>query len=150
MLKTIIENTPVSIYTLKALVIGYGRVGKAAVRILTDNRIYTAVTNRDEKTLASGGLVADITIPFRDFGNSVVGFDVIINTVPDLTLTKEILDNIAPDTLIIDLASLPGGVDFAYAKKRGITALHELGIPGKIAPKTASEYLFKIIKSNLY
>ena len=43
--------------------------------------------------------------------------------------------------MIIDLASYPGGVDFAYAEKCGIKAIHALSLPGKIAPKSAGEII---------
>jgi dipicolinate synthase subunit A len=44
-------------------------------------------------------------------------------------------------TLIIDLASKPGGTDFRYAEKRGIKALLAPSLPGIVAPKTAGQIL---------
>ena len=54
--------------------------------------------------------------------------------------------NTDTNTLIIDLASLPGGVDFDTAEKLGIYAVRALSLPGKCAPKTAGE----IIKTNVF
>ena len=39
--------------------------------------------------------------------------------------------------LILDLASQPGGTDFGCAKALGLTAIHALALPGKVAPVTA-------------
>ena len=48
-------------------------------------------------------------------------------------------------TLIIDLASKPGGTDFRYAEKRGIKALLAPGLPGIVAPKTAGQILANVL-----
>lgn len=53
---------------------------------------------------------------------------------------------IATNALIIDLASLPGGVDFESAKRMGIPTIHALSLPGKVAPKTSGE----IIKNTIF
>ncbi|MCX8046818.1 MAG: dipicolinate synthase subunit A, partial [Anoxybacillus gonensis] len=48
-------------------------------------------------------------------------------------------------TLIIDLASKPGGTDFRYAEKRGIQALLAPGLPGIVAPKTAGQIVANVL-----
>jgi dipicolinate synthase subunit A len=71
--------------------------------------------------------------------------DIIINTVPSKILDKNLLAIVRQDALLIDLASIPGGVDFEYAKERGLKIIHELGIPGKTAYKTAAVYMYDCI-----
>ena len=73
--------------------------------------------------------------------------DVIFNTIPSLVLNRENLSNINKDTLIIDLASKPGGVDFDCAKELGIKTIHALGLPAKTSPKTSSRILCRCICS---
>ena len=51
------------------------------------------------------------------------------------------LENMAKHTVIIDLASPPGGTDFALATEMGIKTIHALGLPGKVAPVTAGRIL---------
>ncbi len=46
-------------------------------------------------------------------------------------------------TLVIDLASKPGGTDFRYAEKRGVKALLAPGLPGIVAPKNGWANLSK-------
>ena len=50
------------------------------------------------------------------------------------------------DTLVIDIASLPGGVDFNEAKENNIKTLHLLGIPGLIAPESSAEIIYNVIE----
>jgi dipicolinate synthase subunit A len=47
--------------------------------------------------------------------------------------------------VIIDIASKPGGTDFRYAERRGMTAILAPSLPGLVAPKTAG----RIIASSL-
>jgi serine/threonine protein kinase len=54
------------------------------------------------------------------------------------------------DTVIIDLASAPGGVDFKVSEKLGIKAYLELALPSKVAPKSAASYLKQTIDSVIY
>ena len=44
-------------------------------------------------------------------------------------------------TPVIDLASLPGGVDDESAAALGVRVVHALSLPGKTAPVTAARYL---------
>ena len=53
-------------------------------------------------------------------------------------------------TLIIDLASKPGGTDFRYAEKRGIKAILTPGLPGIVAPKTAGQILANVLAELLH
>ena len=47
------------------------------------------------------------------------------------------LSKIHRDTLIIDLASKPGGVDFEAAKELGLHVVWALSLPGRVAPVSA-------------
>ena len=49
------------------------------------------------------------------------------------------IDALSPDVLVIDLASLPGGVDWDACTRRQIKAIRALGLPGKYSPETAAE-----------
>src|SRR3546814_7309297 len=45
------------------------------------------------------------------------------STIPLLIVSASVISKMPAHTLIIDLASKPGGTDFRYAEKRGIKAL---------------------------
>ena len=74
--------------------------------------------------------------------------DVIFNTIPSMVLDGERILNINQDTLIVDIASVPGGVDLEKAKDLNIKVIWALGLPGKVAPKTAAMILKYYYKYN--
>ena len=76
---------------------------------------------------------------------SISEFDLVINTVPAQVLGNEELKNVRDDTLILDVSSKPGGVDFETAKKLGKNVIWALSLPGKTAPITSG----KIIKETV-
>ncbi len=71
--------------------------------------------------------------------------DICINTIPHPIVTASVISKMPAHTLILDLASKPGGTDFRYAEKRGIKALLALGLPGIVAPKTAGQILANVL-----
>ena len=72
--------------------------------------------------------------------------DIIINTVPHMILTKERLENVKQECLLIDLASNPGGMDKKAIKDRNLKFVWALSLPGKVAPTTSAEF----IKDTIY
>ena len=67
--------------------------------------------------------------------------ELIYNTVPALVLTQTVLEHTPREAFIIDLASAPGGTDFAAARKLGLTAILAGNIPGRYFPETAGVLL---------
>jgi dipicolinate synthase subunit A len=86
-----------------------------------------------------------VPVDFSNFEKVISEMKFIFNTVPALVLDKEILSEVESEAVIIDLASAPGGTDFEVAGELGIKALLSLGLPGKVAPKTAGQILAKVI-----
>jgi dipicolinate synthase subunit A len=80
-------------------------------------------------------------IPFHQLSKSLREADVIFNTVPSMVLTAEMLENVSPEAVIIDIASAPGGTDFHAANRLMIKAVLAPGLPGRVAPKTAGRIL---------
>ena len=127
------------------LVVGFGRIGKILARILKALGALVTVSARsstDRAYIAALGY---------DFANTeklseIRGYNIVFNTVPKLIFDRELLQNTDCDTLLIDLASLPGGVDFDAASALRIDAQRALSLPGKCAPKTAGE----IIKTTVF
>ena len=50
------------------------------------------------------------------------------------------------ETLLIDLASNPGGIDKKAIKDRNLKFVWALSLPGKVAPTTSAEF----IKNTIY
>ena len=133
----------------KCLVTGFGRIGKILAHKLVLLGANVTVSARKPSDLAYVKALGYNALNTENL-RTVKRFDIAFNTIPRLIFDRELLMNIDTNTLIIDLASLPGGVDFDTAEKLGIYAVRALSLPGKCAPKTAGEIIkttvFDIIK----
>lgn len=121
------------------LVTGYGPVGQAlGTRLAALGAQVTAAARRPaQRALAeSAGLRS---APIAHLERLAPAFDTVVNTVPALVLTREVLAALRPGSLIVDLASKPGGTDFAAAARLGHRAIHALSLPAACAPETAGE-----------
>ncbi len=144
---TAIEESDKTLFGSKALVIGYGRCGKILSRTLNCIGADVTVTYRKQIDKAYIDAFGMKSINIDELLAYADSFDFIFNTAPALVIDKEILKKISKDSIILDLAQAPGGVDFSYAKKLNIKALYCPGIPGRTAPCTAAEILKDIVIS---
>ena len=136
-IKIAIEETPFSLHGSKCLVLGYGRVGKILARMLQGIGANVWVEARKYADLAMIEGHGYEPLSLNEVKNYIDEFDVIFNTDPSLILDETMLRGVRSDTLIIDLASKPGGVDFNAAKLMGIRVIWALSLPGKISPVTS-------------
>lgn len=144
---TAIEKSDKTLFGSKALVIGYGRCGKILSRTLSCIGADVSVTYRKQLDRAYIDAFGMKSIHIDELLAYASCFDFIFNTAPAPVIDREILKRISKDTIIIDLAQAPGGVDFSYAKKLNVKALYCPGIPGRTAPCTAAEILKDIVIS---
>lgn len=131
------NETSITIHNSKCLILGYGKVGKILSKSLSALGAKTYVTARKYADLALIEGHGYIPMSLNEAKNKLDKFDIIFNTVPALILESSDLLKISPDTLIIDLASKPGGVDFEKAKELGVKVIWALSLPGQVAPVTA-------------
>jgi dipicolinate synthase subunit A len=148
----IIANTDRSVKDMRTLILGGGRVGKSVAKLLHDNRSSVFVATIDHVEYAFASIFSDGVYFFDEFYRDLSGFDLIVNTVPALVLSEDELKKVKKDCFLLDLASLPGGIDFNAAKFFGLNAVHALGIPGKYAPHSAGmsvkESVFRILSKD--
>ncbi len=129
-----------------AIICGYGRIGRALSSLLTafGTKLSVAVRSREARLMAEfAGLDA---FPVNNMGDNLDNIDLIFNTVPSLVIDEKVLAKMNEGCRVIDLASSPGGVDFAAADRLEIKAESALGLPGKYAPYSAAE----LIKNAIY
>lgn len=146
---TAIKHTDFTIHGSKVVVLGFGRVGKSVASkfdALGANVKVGSIHDADIARISEMGMKAFFLDRLPEM---VRDTDILINTIPALVVKRAIIEQLPVQTLIIDLASKPGGVDFGYAKKRGIEAIHALSLPGIVAPKTAGNILSVVIKQIL-
>lgn len=121
------------------LVLGGGRVAEAIYTRLHLLGAYVTMAARapDQRARAlSAGCQA---APLTDLPRLLPGFDAVVNTIPALVLGKERLARLPKGALILDLASMPGGVDFTAAHELNLRTIHALSLPARCAPQTAGE-----------
>lgn len=132
-----IAETPITLHGSKCLVTGYGRIGKILSKMLCGLGAHVSVEARKYADLAMIEGHGCNAMSLKELGHHVHEFDIIFNTIPALIFDAELLKKVGRNTLIIDLASRPGGVDFEAASKMGIKAIWALSLPGKVAPVTS-------------
>lgn len=132
-----ISETLITIHGSKCLVLGYGKIGKILSKMLFGLGAQTYVEARKYADLAMIEGHGYEPLALGELKSRIGEFDIIFNTVPSLILDEEVLKNARKDSLIIDLASKPGGVDFDAAKDLGLRVIWALSLPGKVAPVTS-------------
>ena len=137
------EQTEFTINNSKCLVLGFGRIGKLLTKNLKNLGAEVYCMARKESDIAWIKTLGYISIHIDELEKKLENkYDIIFNTVPKLILDSKKLELIKNnETLIIELASMPGGIDFVKAKEYGIKTIKALGLPGKVAPLTAAEYI---------
>lgn len=138
-----ITSSDINLHKSRCLVIGYGKCGEILAEKLHGMGCYVWVSTRDPlakaKAFAHG----------YEEHESYEKYDFIFNTAPALVITPAVIDRLKPEAVIIDIASKPGGCDFNYCIRKGITAKHCPGLPGKYAPKSSAEIIYKEITKTL-
>lgn len=132
------EETEYTVQGSRCLVIGYGRIGKALAQRLQALGAVVTVSARSGCDLAwikACGFRASLLNEVR---GQLGDFDVIFNTAPAQVLGPEYLSIVRNDTLLVELASLPGGFDEKYVKENNLSIIIERGLPGKTAPMSAA------------
>ena len=143
-----IQHTDITIHGSNVVVLGLGRVGMSVARTFHLLGSKVKVGARKPEHIARITEMGLSPFHLDELSNHVRDTDILINTIPHLIVTAKVIAKMPVQTLIIDLASKPGGTDFRYAEKRGIKALLAPSLPGIVAPKTAGTILANVL-SNL-
>ena len=141
-----LKNSHSSLFGSNCLVIGYGRIGKILSKSLDDLGANVTISARNPTDIILAKTQRFTVINVSKIHNNL-NFDIIFNTVPALILNENNLKFLKSTSLIINLSSLPGGIDKKYAEKLNLNVIHALGIPGKHFPKSAGEIIAETIYS---
>lgn len=144
-IQTAMQESDRTLFASKALVLGYGRCGKVLANMLKGIGADVTVTYRKERDCAYIKAYGLNGFNLSELKSYVGDYDFIFNTIPADIIDKEILKKMSKNTIIIDLAQAPGGVDFNYARDLNIKALYCPGLPGRVAPFTAAKILKEAI-----
>ncbi|MBP1759817.1 MAG: dipicolinic acid synthetase, subunit [Firmicutes bacterium] len=138
------EATTITIHGSNSFVLGLGRCGWTLARMLQGIGARVTGVARKPSDLARAVEMGLHAVHFAELEDEISQAEIIFNTIPYPVLDRMMLDKVARDAVIVDLASIPGGTDFEYAQMLGIKALLAPGLPGLVAPKTAGRILAQI------
>lgn len=132
-----LQAADVTLAGSRALVLGFGRTGRVLAPRLHALGADVRVFARSPEDRALARAWGFRTAPFESLAAELPGADFVFNTVPARVLDESVLRRCRRESVIVDIASPPGGVDFDAAAALGLVTRWPLGIPGRFAPRTA-------------
>lgn len=137
-----LNELPVTLNGIKVLIVGLGRIGTALAEILKGFGADITASVRNAKGTAKARILGIKSVCTNKMDTD---YKLVFNTVPELIFDNELLSRFSDETLFIDLASKPGGIDFDSASVLGKKVVWALGIPGKTAPVTSGEFIAETV-----
>lgn len=119
---------PATLADCKALVIGWGRIGKCLARLLRQNGAAVTVSARKD---TDRGMLEALGYGIQA-GPDPTGFDLVFNTAPAM-----VLPHCPKGPLYVELASQPG--------MAGAEILDGRGLPNRLAPKSSGQLIAKTL-----
>ena len=139
------ENSEKAIYNSNILITGYGRIAKALHKVLSSMGAKVTVCCRSDSDKTQAHFNGASVIGFDEL-KSKNDYDFIFNTVPHMIFTKAELDCLKENSLLIDLASFPGGVDTLYAKSKKIKLINGKKLPSRYSKDSAGKLIGKTVE----
>lgn len=125
----------------RVLLLGYGRFGKAIgwrLRALGAKVWVMARRQKQRQEAMDDGMLA---VTPEQLNRLAPQMELVLNTVPAILLDREVLVRFPGDTLFLELASPPYGIDLAAAAELGRNVEVLPGLPAKYAPASAAAAL---------
>ncbi|HTZ80672.1 MAG TPA: dipicolinate synthase subunit DpsA [Stellaceae bacterium] len=134
-LATLIANTQISIHGSAIAVLGQGTLGRLLAITLHKLGARVHAVARDPVQRAEASLHGLATAEFDGLRALVPHLDILISSVPSRIVDLELMRQLRPGALVMDLASPPGSVDLEAARGLPIKAIWARGL-GARAPVT--------------
>lgn len=144
-----IQSSPVNLSESRCLILGYGLCGKQLAKMFHSLGCDVTVSVRNpllEKEIRDMGLSY---LPLNRLPDFLWLNDFIINTIPFPILNESLLRHISPHSLLLDIASSPGGFDSDTACSIGVHFKKLPGLPGKYAPKSSAKAILTCLQKNV-
>jgi len=135
------ENMSTTLHGSNALVLGFGRIGKTLAKMLKGIGAKVTVAARKYSDIAWINTYGYTSIHISTLKYNVSDMDVIFNTVPSLIMDEHVLKRVSKQSILVDLASNPGGIELKKAEELGLNVHRALSLPGKVAPETAAKFI---------
>jgi len=125
----------------EVLVLGFGRVGKLCAMTLRSAGAHVTVAARSAAQRSWAGAMGFHALDTGELSGALGGFAAAVNTVPALLLDEKRLAELPEGCVLLELASVPGGIDAAAARERSLRYIRAPGLPGTYAPERAAAIL---------
>ncbi len=129
-----------------ALIVGWGRIGKALTELLLSLGAHVTVLTRRLSAWGEIEVIGAHAVSTDDAAEAIKGKRLVFSTPPAMVLDADVLGCAAQNALIIDLASPPYGVDLDAARALGLKAWREPGLPGRYCPENAARAIFSALR----
>ncbi len=146
-LSVALTSTGRTLFDTKALVIGYGRIGRYLARLLAATGTDVTVAARSEKALAQIAAHGYRAFPAPLLAERAPDSRLIFNTVPALLYGKAAIEATAPGAVYIELASQPG-IDREFAESLGLQTVDAPSLPGRIVPISAGGFIKEAVEGH--
>lgn len=131
----------INLHGSNCLVLGYGRCARVLAEKLKGMSAKVTVAARSEEALAYAQAFGMQPVHLSAVKSVLPDCNFVFNTIPALILDSGCLALFREGTVIIDIASAPGGVDYDAARQKQLNAKLCPGLPGKVAPKVSADIL---------
>ena len=131
----------------ETLVVGYGRCGKVLADKLKGLSAQVTVCSTQANELALADSMGFNTLHLSKLPQKINKFEYLFNTVPAKVFTKKCLENMIPDSIIIDIASNRVGIDYEVADALKRQVFFCPGLPGKYAGQSCAKRLAEYVLS---
>ncbi len=139
-----IQKLKGSLFGSDCLVAGFGRIGKSLCLDLKGLGARVDCCARSPRDLV---LIEGLGLTPLSYSQAEKRYDAVFNTVPTLVIDERILSLQGPDTLLMELASAPGGFHREAARRFGLTVTDAQGLPGRFSPKASADLILKTVKA---
>ncbi len=144
-LELVLINSNVMIDDINFLITGYGKTGEAIADFLFRNHGNVTVAARkirDRAKITSRGMKA---VDFDEIRNCAPNFDIVINTVPENVIGRNLLEAFSQNCLFLEIASKPYGIDIQSAQKQNKQVIIASSLPGKYVARSAGKFIAQTI-----
>lgn len=135
------ELTNYTLHGSNVLVLGYGNIGSILSKMLKGIGANVFCSARKQKDIAIIEAMGYNSIETCNIDSIINNMDIVFNTIPVNILDEQKMKLLRQDSLYIELASKPYGMDFEIAKKYDINVCLAPGLPSIVAPYTAAMYI---------
>lgn len=148
-LAIVLAETAITVCGMRVGITGFGRVARATAYLFRAVGADVTIFARREEIRTEAESMGYHAFALKALDGTASDFDALINTVPACIVTRDVILRMTAETLILDLASMPGGVELSAAREKGIRVIHALALPGKYSPKTAGAIVGETVLSLL-